>query len=82
MQILRQAQYLKHGQYGLGVVTQSNADRTTIDFDLHGIKKFVTNLLVVELLPGQAPAKLVPPKHRKAKASRPSAAVQEKTPAL
>ena len=52
MQVLRQAQYLKHGQYGLGVVTQSNAERTTIDFDLHGVKKFVTSLLVAELLPG------------------------------
>ena len=35
MQILRQSQYLKHAQYGLGVVTESNASRTTIDFDLH-----------------------------------------------
>jgi hypothetical protein len=60
MQVLREAQYLKHGQYGLGVVTQSNSERTTIDFELHGIKKFVTSLLVVELLPGQAPAKAAP----------------------
>ncbi|OFW04369.1 MAG: hypothetical protein A3G20_02700 [Acidobacteria bacterium RIFCSPLOWO2_12_FULL_59_11] len=57
MQILHHAQYLKHGQYGLGVVTESNAERTTIDFDLHGIKKFVTSLMVVELLPGAAPAR-------------------------
>ena len=79
MQVLRQAQYLKHGQYGLGVVTQSNADRTTIDFDLHGIKKFVTSLLVAELLPGQAPTKPATPKHRKPKASPPPAAAQDKT---
>ncbi len=64
MQVLRQAQYLKHGQYGLGVVTESNAERTTIDFDLHGIKKFVTSLMVVELLPGGAPTKPAPPKRR------------------
>ena len=57
----RQAQYLKHGQYGLGVVTQSNADRTTIDFDLHGIKKFVTTLMVVETAEG------TPPKRARAK---------------
>ena len=57
MHVLRQAQYLKHGQYGLGVVTESNSERTTINFDLHGVKKFVTSLMVVELLPGAAPAR-------------------------
>ena len=78
MQILRQAQYLKHGQYGLGVVTQSNADRTTIDFDLHGVKKFVTSLLVVELLPGQAPVKPTLSKPRAAKKPRASAPAHSK----
>jgi hypothetical protein len=81
MQVLRQAQYLKHGHYGLGVVTQSNAERTTIDFDLHGIKKFVTSLLVVELLPGDAPSKPTAAKARRAKSSRAPAAAQSKTPA-
>ena len=57
MQTLRQTQYVKHGQYGLGVVVDSNAQRTTIDFDLHGLKKFVTELMVVELMAGEAPAK-------------------------
>ena len=80
MQVLRQAQYLKHGQYGLGVVTQSNAERTTIDFDLHGVKKFVTSLLVAELLPGQAPAKAAPLKARRAKASHSPAAAAGKAP--
>ncbi|MBI1955758.1 MAG: hypothetical protein HYS38_05140 [Acidobacteria bacterium] len=77
MQVLRHAQYLKHGQYGLGVVTESNAERTTINFDLHGIKKFVTSLMVVELLPGEAPAKPAPSKHR-TKRSPASAAAQAK----
>ena len=77
MQILRQAQYLKHDQYGLGVVTASNAERTTIDFDLHGIKKFVTSLLVAELLSGAAPARPAVPKHR-AKKSSASPAAQAK----
>ena len=57
MQILRQSQYVKHGQYGLGVVRDSDAERTTIDFDLYGLKKFVTPMMVVELLAGSAPAK-------------------------
>ena len=57
MQILQKDQYLRHVQYGLGVVTSSNAERTTIEFDLHGTKKFRTSLMVVELLRGEAPAK-------------------------
>ncbi len=77
MQILRQAQYLRHDQYGLGVVTSSNAERTTIEFDLHGTKKFSTSLMVVELLSGEAPAKLSPPKRRK-KATTASAAAKPK----
>ena len=77
MQVLRQSQYLKHSHYGLGVVTESNAERTTIDFDLHGVKKFVTSLLVAELLPGEAPAKPAAVKHR-AKRSPASAAAPAK----
>ncbi len=69
MQVLRKAQYLKHGQYGLGVVTESNPERTIIDFDLHGIKKFVTSLMMVELLPGGAPSKPALPKRRAKKSS-------------
>jgi hypothetical protein len=38
------------------VVTESNEDRTSIDFDLHGLKKFVTSMMVVE------PAEGTPPK--------------------
>ena len=57
MQILKQKQYLRHAQYGLGVVSESNAERTTIDFELHGVKKFVTDLMQFELLAGAAPAR-------------------------
>ena len=54
-------QYIKHFQYGCGVITESNSDHTTIDFDAHGIKKFVTSLMVVELAEG------TPPKRRRVK---------------
>ena len=54
-------QYIKHFQYGCGVITEHNSDRTTIDFDAHGIKKFVTSMMVVE------PAEGTPPKRRRAK---------------
>ena len=49
MKPLSEGQYIKHFQYGMGVVTESDVERTSIDFDLHGPKKFVTNLMVVEL---------------------------------
>ena len=42
MQILAEGQTIRHEQYGLGTVTESNNERTTIDFDSHGVKKFET----------------------------------------
>jgi len=56
MKGLAEGQYIKHFQYGCGVVTETDSDRTTIDFDLHGVKKFVTSIKVVE------PAEGTPPK--------------------
>jgi hypothetical protein len=57
---LSEGQYIKHFQYGLGVITATDADRTSIDFDIHGMKKFVTSLMVVE------PAEGTPPKRKRA----------------
>ena len=62
MQALKESQYLRHEKYGLGVVSASNAERTTIDFNDHGVKKFATELLTAELLPGRAPARPDAPK--------------------
>jgi hypothetical protein len=53
--ILSEGQTIRHGQYGLGTVTESNNERTTIDFDDHGMKKFVTSIWVAELI-GEPPA--------------------------
>ena len=61
MKALQEGAYIKHFQYGLGVVTESDNERTSIDFDLHGTKKFVTGLMVVE------PAEGTPPKRSRAK---------------
>jgi hypothetical protein len=61
LKALEEGAYIKHFQYGLGVVTESNSDRTSIDFDLHGMKKFVTSIMVVDAAEG------VPPKRRRAK---------------
>jgi hypothetical protein len=62
---LSAGQYIKHFQYGCGVITESRSDRTTIDFDTHGIKIFVTSLMVVEFAEG------TPPKRRRAKRPKP-----------
>jgi hypothetical protein len=63
--ILSAGLYIKHFQYGCGVITESGQDRTTIDFDAHGIKKFVTSLMVVE------PAEGTPPKRRRTRRVKP-----------
>ena len=61
MKALAEGLYIKHFQYGLGVVTDSDSERTSIDFDLHGLKKFVTSIMVVE------PAEGTPPRRARAK---------------
>jgi hypothetical protein len=61
LKALEEGAYIKHFQYGLGVVTESNSERTSIDFDVHGMKKFVTSLMVVDRAEG------IPPKRRRAK---------------
>jgi hypothetical protein len=50
MKVLGEGQYIRHGQYGTGVVTQSNSERTTIDFDEFGTKKFVTSIWSAEII--------------------------------
>ena len=69
MKALQEGAYIKHFQYGLGVVTESDADRTSIDFDLHGMKKFVTSIMVVEPAEGTPPKKRV---KRRKKAATPA----------
>ncbi|MGC2701100.1 MAG: hypothetical protein WA306_12955 [Candidatus Acidiferrales bacterium] len=64
MKALPEGQYIKHFQYGLGVITESDNDRTSIDFDLHGMKKFVTSIMVVEIAEG------TPPKRKRAKRAK------------
>jgi hypothetical protein len=61
LKALAEGLYIKHFQYGLGVVTDSDSERTSIDFDLHGLKKFVTSIMVVEAAEG------TPPKRSRAK---------------
>lgn len=76
MQSLSAGQYIKHFQYGCGIITESDASRTTIDFDIHGIKKFVTSLMVVE------PAEGVPPKRSRTKRRKMTTPVLQSTPTV
>jgi hypothetical protein len=57
LKAFQKGDYIKHFQYGLGVVTESNSERTDIDFDLHGMKKFVTTIVVVEPAEGTPPSR-------------------------
>lgn len=57
MKTLKEGSYIKHFQYGLGVITATDRDRTSIDFDLHGPKKFVTSLMTIEAAEGTPPAR-------------------------
>src|SRR5271169_842496 len=64
LKALEEGAYIKHFQYGLGVVTESNSERTSIDFDVHGMKKFVTSIMVVDIAEG------TPPRRRRAKKAK------------
>ena len=66
MRPVRAGQGLRHDVFGFGVAVASTEARTTIDFQEHGRKTFVTELLVAELVAQ------VPPKPPKAKAPRAS----------
>src|SRR5215472_1328276 len=67
VQVMAEGQTIKHEVYGLGIVTASDAERTSVDFDDHGPKLFVTSIMTAELI-GEAPA--TPPKtKRRRKAS-------------
>jgi len=74
MKALAQGQYVKHFQYGCGVITESNEARTSIKFDTHGIKKFVTSMMVVEPTEQTAP----PPKRPRATTKKGTAVKRKK----
>ena len=69
MQVLANGQQIRHPQYGLGVVTESDVERTAIEFDDHGRKLFVTGLMTAELI-GDAPINPVRTKRRSRKSTK------------
>lgn len=39
---------VSHGQYGPGTITELDVHHTVIDFDGHGLRRFVTSRVVLE----------------------------------
>jgi hypothetical protein len=79
VQVMQEGQTIKHDVFGLGIVTAADAERTSVDFDDHGPKLFVTSILTAEVI-GEPPA--TPPKTKRrrkasaaAKASKKAAVV-------
>ncbi|HEY3120014.1 MAG TPA: hypothetical protein VGL15_05280 [Vicinamibacteria bacterium] len=54
-----EGQWLSHERFGIGVATRSSETRTTIQFDEHGTKTFVTDML--QATPIAAPDRPAPP---------------------
>lgn len=54
---LKPGQYIRHMKYGCGTIVERNEDRTTVDFDTAGVRKFVTSLAAFEAAEGEAPKK-------------------------
>jgi len=68
-------QYIRHSKYGNGTIVERDDDRTVVDFDTAGTKKFVTSLASFEVAEGEAPKKKRSVKRRaKAAASAPASA--------
>jgi hypothetical protein len=63
---------VSHGQYGLGTITEVDVYHTVIDFDEHGVRRFVTGIVVLDRSSTPAP----PPRER-----APARRARAKTPA-
>ncbi len=69
MKALPKGQCIKHFGYGFGIITELSKECIVIDFDIHGMKKFVTSLMVVD------PAEGTPPKRPRGKRSKKAVAI-------
>jgi hypothetical protein len=65
---LKAGQYIRHSKYGCGTIVERDDDRTTVDFDTFGVRKFVTSLAAFEVAQGEAPKKKRATTKRRAKA--------------
>ena len=54
---LKSGQYIRHSKYGCGTIIERTDERTTVDFDSAGMKKFLTSLAVFEIAEGEPPVR-------------------------
>ena len=52
-----QGQRVAQGQYGPGTIVETNEHHTVIDFDDHGVRRFVTRMVNLESSSIPAPTK-------------------------
>lgn len=75
---------VQHGQYGVGSVTLLDVYHTVIDFDGHGLRRFVTDRVVVERTddPGPTPSerRAISARRAKEERARVKASLVEKPP--
>lgn len=64
-------QYVRHAKYGCGTIMERDDDRTTVNFDTAGVKKFVTSLATFEVAQGEPPKKKHVAVKRRTKAPAP-----------
>jgi hypothetical protein len=57
-------QYIRHAKYGCGTIVERDDDRTTVDFDTAGVRKFVTSLAAFEIAEGESKKKRTNGKRR------------------
>jgi len=65
---LKTGQYIRHSKYGTGTIVERNEERTTVEFDTAGVRKFVTSLASFEIAEGEAPIKKKRSSKRRVKA--------------
>lgn len=64
MRLVKPGDRVLQPQYGAGTVTEVTDERTVIDFDDHGVRKFVSHLVSLTLTERPAPER---PTRRKRK---------------
>lgn len=57
MRLFSKANRVTHTQYGHGTITSTDEQYTVIEFDEHGRKMFITNMVSLEATGEPAPAK-------------------------
>lgn len=67
MRVFEVGQQVRDLKYGLGIVTGADEQYTTIKFDDHGLKKYITSLMQMEPV---ATGEAKPPKPRGVRTTR------------